>query len=135
MNRTISPLSTACASILPALAGLALSACASHREPPPPVQGGPIATLPLGHYTCELPGDAGGPVGKLVPDYAFRIVNSSSYKTAGMRGSYLYTGDRVIMTGGKLKGLKLHRLSDGFLRRIEADGSDGDMRCVLRSRR
>lgn len=135
MNRTISLLFTARTSILPALVGLTLSACASHREPPAPVQGGTIGTLPLGHYTCELPGDAGGPVGKPVPDYAFRVVNSSSYKTAGVRGSYLYTGDRVVMTGGKLKGLKLHRLSDGFLRRVEADGSDGEMRCVLRSRR
>ena len=123
------------AAILLAAAFPALSACASRGTPPPPVQGGTIGTLPLGHYTCELPGEAGGPVGNPMPDYAFRIVNASSYKTAGIRGSYLYTGDTVLMTGGKLKGLKLHRLSNGFLRRIEADGSDGEMRCVLRSRR
>lgn len=123
------------AAFLLAAALPALSACATDGAAPPPVQGGTIGTLPLGHYTCEMPGEAGGPVGNPVPNYAFRIVNASSYKTGGIRGSYLYTGDTVLMTGGKLKGLKLHRLSNGFLRRIEADGSDGDMRCVLRSRR
>jgi hypothetical protein len=100
--------------------------------PPPP--GGAIATLPLGTYTCEMPGDAGGAVGKPVPDHEFRIVNASSYKAGGIRGSYLFVGDRVTMTGGKLKGLKLHRISTGFLRKIEDNGADGDLRCVRSSR-
>lgn len=110
---------------------LASSGCAANAPPPPPVPGGPISTLPIGTYTCELPGDAGGAPGKLVPEYEFRIVNSSSYKAGGIRGSYLFVGDRVTMTGGKHKGLRLHRISSNFLRQVKDDDSDGEMRCVL----
>ncbi|EJL35304.1 hypothetical protein [Novosphingobium sp. AP12] len=121
-----------------AVAGLALllaqTGCAASATPPL-APGGAIATLALGSYTCEMPGDAGGAVGKPVPDYAFRVVNSSSYKAGGIRGSYLFVGDRVTMTGGKLKGLKLHRISAGFLREVKPDGTDGDLRCVRASRK
>jgi hypothetical protein len=116
------------------LAATPLAAAAAASEAPPPPPGGRIGTLALGHYVCELPGDAAGPAGRPVPEFRFRVVNASSYKAAGIRGSYLYTGDRVVMTGGKLKGLKLHRISEGFLRKIEEDGSDGEMRCVRISR-
>ncbi|WP_404481460.1 hypothetical protein [Novosphingobium sp. BL-52-GroH] len=109
--------------------------CAADAPPPPPVSGGPITTLPLGTYTCEMPGDAGGAPGKPVADHEFRIVNSSSYKVGAVRGSYLFVGDRVTMTGGTLKGLKLHRISSTFLRQVKEDGSDGEMRCVLTSHR
>lgn len=115
---------------------LALAAgCASADTVPPPVPGGLISTLPIGTYTCELAGDAGGLVGKPLPEYEFRVVNASAYKAGGIRGSYLLTGEYVAMTGGKLKGLKLHRLKDTYLRKVEADGSDGEMRCVRSSRR
>lgn len=106
-----------------------LSACASDGAPPP-VSGGRIGTLALGRYVCEMPGDASGPAGKPIIEFEFRVVNASSYKAGGIRGSYLYTGDHVIMTGGKLKGLRLHRISEGFLRQIAENGSDGEMRCV-----
>jgi hypothetical protein len=112
----------------------ALSGCAAGAAPPP-VPGGPIATLPIGTYTCEMPGDAGGAAGKPVADHVFRIVNSSSYKVGAVRGSYLFVGDRVTMTGGTLKGLRLHRISSTFLRQVKDDGSDGEMRCVLTSHR
>lgn len=82
-----------------------------------------------------MPGEAGGLVGKPLPEYEFRIVNASAYKAQGERGSYLYVGDTVTMTGGKLKGLKLHKLSGNFLRKVEANGSDGEMRCVRTSRK
>ncbi|VWX51681.1 hypothetical protein [Novosphingobium sp. 9U] len=98
---------------------------------PPPVPGGLIGTLEQGKYACELPGDASGPIRVQASEFDFTIIHGSSYRSAGRRGSYLLTGDVVQMTGGKLKGLKLHRISDGFLRRIEADGQDGEMRCVL----
>lgn len=121
-----------------AVLGLALlltqAGWAAGAAPPPP-PGGSIATLPLGTYTCELPGDASGAAGKPMADYEFRIVNSSSYKAGGMRGSYLFVGDRVAMTGGKLKGLKLRRVSATFLRQVDPDGTDGDMRCVRSSRK
>ncbi|MGE4305601.1 MAG: hypothetical protein AB7E24_16410 [Novosphingobium sp.] len=116
-----------------ALPGVA--ACTAGDTPPPPVPGGRIHTLAIGQYSCEMPGDATGPAGQPVPEYDFRVVNASSYKAGGLRGSYLYTGSRVVMTGGKLKGLTLHRISEGFLREINPDGTDGPMRCVRISRK
>lgn len=119
-----------------ALAGGALLIAApALAEAPPPVRGGPIGTLPFGVWTCEMPGDASGPAGKPLSEFEFRVVNASSYKAGGIRGSYLFVGDTVTMTGGKLRGLRLHRLSATFLREIGADGSDGEMRCVLSGKR
>jgi hypothetical protein len=118
----------AAAALAPILA-LALGAAAPPS--PPAVPGGLIGTLELGKYTCELPGDAGGPVRVEAKDFDFTVIHGSSYRAAGTRGSYLLTGDFVTMTGGKLRGLKLHRISTGFLRQVTKDGSDGEMRCVL----
>ena len=92
--------------------------------------GGPIATLQLGAYVCELPGDATGPAGVRVPDQDFSIINASSYATGGGRGSYLLTGDTVAMTSGPKKGQRFHRVSSSFLRLIDADGTDTSLRCV-----
>jgi hypothetical protein len=127
------PLALPLAFAAPALL-LATAGCAADA-PPPSVAGGAISTLPLGTYTCELPGDAAGDAGKPVQDHEFRVVNSSSYKVGAVRGSYLFVGDRVTMTGGSLKGLRLHRISGNFLRQVKDDGSDGEMRCVLTSHR
>ena len=102
---------------------------------PPPVAGGKIGTLTIGKYACELPGDAGGKIGEPVPEYDFSIVNASSYKAQGIRGSYLYTGDTVVMTGGKLKGLRFQRVSAGFLRELGEQRPEGPMRCIMVARR
>jgi hypothetical protein len=116
------------------VAGALLASQPVAAEPaPPPVPGGLISTLPLGTYTCEMPGDASGAAGKTVADQGFRIVNASAYKSGGIRGSYLFVGQYVTMTGGKLKGLKLHRVSGNFLRKVNANGTDGEMRCLLTS--
>ncbi|WP_185997198.1 hypothetical protein ACLIMP_12025 [Novosphingobium aerophilum] len=102
------------------------------KSPPPPVPGGLIGTMELGQYSCEKDGTAGGPVGIRLPQYDFRVVSASNYKTPdGVRGSYLMTGDRVVMTGGELKGMRMHRMSKGFLRLTGPDGQDSDMRCIL----
>jgi hypothetical protein len=95
------------------------------------VTGGEIGTLEQGRYTCELPGDATGPAGRHVPEADFTVISASSYRANGTLGSYLLTGDRVVMTNGPHRGQKFHRLSRGFLRRVNADGSDGALRCVL----
>lgn len=115
------------------IAASILAGCTADRLPPPPVPGGQIGTLTQGNYTCELPGDAAGPVGKALPQYDFKVVGASSYKAGGVQGSYLHTGDRVAMTGGKLKGLKFTRVSDRFLRQIDDQGEETGMRCVLTS--
>jgi len=92
--------------------------------------GGPIDTLQLGTYACELPGDAAGPAGLRQPGDDFAIVNASSYAAGGKRGTYLLTGSVVQMTSGPLKGARYAKLSDNFLRKLTADGSHSDLRCV-----
>jgi len=116
------------------LSGAGLPGVALASPEPPAVPGGRLGTLTQGRYTCEMPGDATGPVGIAMQDLDFRIVNGSGYRIGDERGTYLLTGDTVTITSGPLKGLALHRLSDGFLRRIEADGSDGEVRCILGTR-
>ncbi|MBH0113029.1 hypothetical protein I5E68_08710 [Novosphingobium sp. YJ-S2-02] len=94
-----------------------------------------MGTLAIGKYACELPGDAGGKIGEPVPEYDFSIVNASSYKAQGIRGSYLYTGNTVTMTGGKFKGLRFERVSAGFLRELGEQRPEGPMRCIMVARR
>ncbi len=96
------------------------------------VPGGSIGTLEIGDYTCELPGDATGSAGKRVPYADFTIINSSSYRADGGKGTYLLLGDRVEMTSGPRRGLRYNRLSRGFLRLVGPDGLSSDLRCVLR---
>lgn len=116
----------------PALTALSLALMLAAAAPPvPAVPGGLIGTLPQGRYTCELPGDASGPIRIAAKDFDFAVIRGSSYRIGKTRGSYLLTGDVVTMTAGKLKGLKLHRISDGFLRQVKPNGMDGEMRCVL----
>ncbi len=98
------------------------------------VPGGEIDTLTIGRYTCELPGDALGPRGDLQPAEDFAITFGSSYRVKGVRGTYLLTGDTVVMTSGPRKGERYNRISQGFLRRQNADGSDGNLRCVIANR-
>ena len=92
--------------------------------------GGPLGTLELGNYVCELPGDATGPVGRHVPDQDFRVINASSYQVGELRGSYLLTGDMVIMTSGPKNGQRLRRQSASFLRVQDAAGNDSAVHCV-----
>ncbi len=92
--------------------------------------GGAIATLQLGSYVCETPGDATGPAGQRVPAQDFTIINASSYATGSGRGSYLLTGKIVVVTSGPKKGQRFHKLSGSFLRLLEPDGNDSSLRCI-----
>ena len=109
-----------------ALILLALAAASPARGAP----GGPIDTLQLGTYVCEMPGDATGPAGYRVEEEDFTVTNASSYLTRGGRGNYLLTGDRIVVTTGPKKGQRFHRISASFLRLVQADGSDSDLRCI-----
>jgi hypothetical protein len=113
---------------------LVLLTLAMLTSPAAAVPGGEIDTLTIGRYTCELPGDALGPRGEHVPDADFAIVFGSSYRAKGVRGTYLLTGDQIVMTSGPRMGERYHRLTQGFLRKQNADGSDGDLRCVIANR-
>lgn len=95
--------------------------------------GGRLATLPVGEYRCELPGDAAGPSGHPVPEENFSIRNASTYIDAGGAGSYLLTGERLVMTSGPKRGNRYRRVTDNFLRKVDADGRDTSLRCVRHS--
>jgi len=98
------------------------------------VPGGEIGTLPTGRYLCEKPGDATGLVAVRTPEGDFRVLASSSYAVDGKRGSYLLTGDRMVMTGGPFEGRAFLRTSVGYLRQLGPDGQPGESRCVLTAR-
>ena len=89
-----------------------------------------VRTLPLGAYSCEVPGDAMHAAGLHVAAEDFAIVHSSTYAAAGKMGSYLMIGNVIEMTSGPRLGEKFHRISDNYLRKLNPDGSDGELRCV-----
>ena len=94
--------------------------------------GGPIGTLMLGRYDCELPGNAGGAAAYRDPQASFTVVTASRYLAGqAMAGTYLLRGDTVTMTSGPLTGTRLLRRNGKFLRQIDADGAPGALRCVL----
>lgn len=95
-----------------------------------PAQAGPIQTLPLGIYYCELPGDAVRGTGIHVPSEDFAITHSSSYAADGQVGSYLMSRGIMEMTSGPHQGEKFHLISPNFLRKLNADGTDSELRCV-----
>jgi len=91
--------------------------------------GGGITALPVGSYTCEVPGRADGPAALAAPKESFTILSGTTYQSAEGRGLYLYTGGEVTMTTGPLKGARYVRDGDGFLRRVDEKARRG-MRCV-----
>ncbi|MBA4160649.1 MAG: hypothetical protein C0515_00875 [Novosphingobium sp.] len=96
------------------------------------VPGGPIGQIPPGNFLCEMPGDATGAVGLRVPDEDFVVVNANTYRTAKGRGTYLLTGDLLVLTSGPKNGDKYRLISNNFLRKLGADGQEGSLRCVRR---
>jgi hypothetical protein len=114
---------------LVAAAALLLCNAVAHAVP-----GGEIGTLPTGRYQCEKPGDATGLIAVRVPDADFRVLASSSYAVNNVRGSYLLTGDDLVMTGGPFEGRRFVRTSVGYLRQLGPDGQPGEVRCVLTGR-
>lgn len=100
-------------------------------QPSHAVPGGEIGTLLTGSYKCEKPGDIGGMTRIPLPEEDFRVITGSNYVVGGKRGSYLLTGDRVVMTGGPLKGQKYRKTSTRNLKIQNADGTDSERRCIL----
>lgn len=96
------------------------------------VPGGPIGVLAPAAYACEMPGDAVNAAGYRVDDENFAIVNSNTYYTAQGRGTYLLTGDDLVLTSGPKRGQKYHRITDNFLRKLSPDGTESPLRCVRR---
>ena len=90
---------------------------------------GPLSLLHTGEYRCALPGSAAGRAWVDQPARHFVIVRASRYRSANGPGTYLMTGDRVLFTGGALKGFTLKRISSGMLQEIGPDGKPGRLRC------
>lgn len=112
------------------LAGLAACAPAQTIQPVP---GGQIGVLQQGLYVCELPGDATGAAGVHQEEQDFTVSNGSRYSTATGSGTYLLTGDTVAMTAGPKQGQKFKKLSNNFLRKLDAADKETDLRCVRRA--
>lgn len=94
------------------------------------VPGGPIDLLAPAAYACEMPGDATNAAGYRVDAENFAIANSTSYFTPEGRGTYLLTGDDLVLTSGPKNGNRYHRVSDNFLRKLGPDGKETELRCV-----
>jgi hypothetical protein len=91
-----------------------------------------LRTLMTGNYVCERPAAYGGQVVEPEPAASFAVVSASTYVASdGQTGTYLMTGGTVTMTSGPLAGARLVRIRPAFLRRLEADGVPGSLRCVL----
>ena len=116
----------------PLIASLALIALAA-----PPVQavpGGPLGTLELGRYVCEVPDTADVTRGRQMEGLEFSVVTTSSYRSHGTLGSYLRTGDSVVLTSGPRKGERFNVISSGYLQKLDDAGNETPLRCV-RTRR
>lgn len=94
------------------------------------VPGGPIDVLAPAAYACEMPGDAANAAGYRVDAENFVIANSNTYYTPAGRGTYLLTGDELVLTSGPKRGESYRRITDNFLRKLSPDGSESQLRCV-----
>ena len=112
---------------LPSAALLLLAIAAGQAEAAP---GGRLGSLRLGDYQCELPGDPNGPVGLRQPAEDFAVRLNSTYRVGAAEGTYLLTGDMVVMTSGPKRGQRFHRLSPNFLRKVDVEGKDTALRCI-----
>jgi hypothetical protein len=97
---------------------------------PSPVPGGRLSTLELGRYGCEHPDPMDVTRGRPVGGADFSIVNASSYRQDGVMGSYLRTGDDVVMTSGPRRGERYRVAGRAVLVRTDLAGSEPDQRCV-----
>ncbi len=97
------------------------------------VPGGQIGTLPTGFYRCEMQGADTSLAPVHVPDNDFRVRLSSSYSVDGRRGSYLLTGDRMVITGGPFEGQEFLRISESSLRKLNSELQPGNIICSLGS--
>ena len=95
---------------------------------------GDIGTISRGTYVCELPGnalgEARGHVGEPQPEAGFSIVTDSRYSSPQGPGTYLRRGSTVSFTSGPRNGESYTIVGRDFLRKIEANGQPGRLRCL-----
>lgn len=117
-----------------AFATLAVLAGSAFSGPAFAAPGGELGTLEIGRYACETPDATGHSRGVAQDQADFAIVGASSYSAGGEMGSYLHTGNEVVMTSGPRQGTRLAREARGFLRMLDAQGRQTPVRCVLVNR-
>lgn len=93
-------------------------------------QTGGITVMKQGNYWCETPGNALGKAGIHQPDQDFSIRHASIYSFGAATGIYLLTGDVLRFTTGPRKGNAFRRVSENFLRKLDAQGQDTNVRCI-----
>ena len=71
-----------------------------------------------------------GEAGVHQPSADFTVLHDSVYRSSSGAGSYLLTGQLIVMTSGPKRGEHYRRLSDGFLRRLAPDGTETALRCI-----
>jgi hypothetical protein len=89
-----------------------------------------IGTIARGAYVCELPGDVRTAAGIAQPEAGFTIESASRYNSPQGGGTYLRRGDTVTFTSGPRNGESYTVIGRDFLRRIEANGQPGRLRCL-----
>lgn len=113
-----------------AICATAALAAATLAAPAGAVPGGQIGTLKMGVYACETPGDAAGPAYHRVTEQDFTVTNASGYRVGTKTGTYLRTGDDVVMTSGPLRGNRYKHVSDRLLQAVGPDGQQSPLRCI-----
>ncbi len=95
---------------------------------------GDIGTISRGAYVCELPtnalGEARGQVGQPQPEAGFSIDSDSRYSSPQGPGTYLRRGSTVSFTSGPRNGESYTIVGRDFLRKVEANGQPGRLRCL-----
>ncbi len=93
--------------------------------------GGRLGTIPLGTYECALPGTATGAAYVVQPNRTFRIASASRYESKMGNGTYLLTGDKLVVTRGPMQGDRYRRTGPASLRELGADGKQTRLRCTM----
>lgn len=89
-----------------------------------------IDIMDRGFFACELPGNALGAVGIRQPDEDFTIERASRYSTKEGSGTYLRSGERLLMTSGPRNGTAYRVVNRGFVRKLDSSGEPTTLRCV-----
>lgn len=89
-----------------------------------------IGTVERGFFACERPGNALGAVGIREPEEDFSIVRASRYSTPQGSGTYLRSGERLLMTSGPRNGVAYQVVNRGFVRKLDEEGVPTTLRCV-----
>lgn len=94
---------------------------------------GDVGTIARGTYVCELPGDVRTAASIAQPEAGFTIESASRYNSPQGGGTYLRRGETVTFTSGPRNGESYVVIGRDFLRRIEANGQPGRLRCLRQS--